>query len=152
MSNFSRKIDELGNKINFTFNGFILFIILFNSGIFLLYGIAKLTGFQFVYHAPPPDLLFKDVGPLGIMWYFFSLKKGYAILVALSEIIPALLILFKRTRFIGAILYFVTVTNILALNFFFNITQSTLIISVILFINTIIIFLSERQKLKTLLS
>ncbi|MBS1652350.1 MAG: hypothetical protein JSU07_10100 [Bacteroidetes bacterium] len=127
-------------------------LILLNSGVFVLYGIAKLIGFQFVYHAPAPDKLLQDVSPLGIMWYFFSLKKGYAILVALSEIIPAILILFKRTRFIGAVLYLITVTNILAINIFFGITPWTLGISIVLFINILIILISERQKLKMLLS
>ena len=118
----------------------------------MLYGTAKLTGFQFVYHAPPPDKLLQDVRPLSIMWYFFSLKKGYAVLVALAEIIPAILILFKRTRFLGNVLYLVTVTNIVAINIFFVITSWTLAISITLFINALIILFSERQKLKVLLS
>ena len=133
-------------------NTFLFLLILFNSAVFILYGTAKLSGFQFVYSAPPADLLIKDVSPLSIMWYFFSLKKGYAILVALSEIVPALLILFKRTRFLGVVLYLITATNILAINIFFGITHLTLAISIIIFINAIIILLSERKKLKLLLS
>ena len=130
----------------------LFLIILFNSGVFFLYGLAKLTGFQLVYRTPPPDLLLKDVSPLGIMWYFFSLKKGYAVLVALAEIVPAILILFKRTRFLGIILCLVTAANILAINIFFGITPWTLAISVVVFIYALIILYSERQKLKMLLS
>lgn len=131
---------------------FLLFaIILFNSGWFFLYGIAKLIGLQFVYKAPPTDLLLKDVSATGIMWYFFSLKKGYAILVALGELLPALLIIFKKTRFIGALFYLITIINILAINTFFDITIYTFSLSVILFINTLIILFSERNKFKLLL-
>jgi hypothetical protein len=140
-------------KMKFHWTTILLYlIILFDAGVFLLYGVAKLTGFQFVYHAPEPGKLLQDVRPLGIMWYFFSLKKGYAVLVALAEIVPAILILFKRTRFLGIILYLVTVTNILAINVFFGITPYTLGLSIILFVNALIILFSERQKLKTLLS
>lgn len=130
---------------------FLFAIIFFNSSWFLLYGVAKLIGFQFVYKAPPADLLLKDVSSSGIMWYFFSLKKGYAILVGLAEIIPALLIIFKKTRFIGAFFYLITVLNVLAINTFFDITIFTFGLSIILFINTLIILFSERNKLKFLL-
>jgi hypothetical protein len=129
-----------------------LLIILFNSTVFIFYGTAKLIGLQFAHIDPEPDILLKDVSPTFIMWYFFSLKKGYSILVALSELIPAVLILFKRTRFLGIILYLVTVTNILAINIFFVITPYTLAISIILFVNALIILIYERQKIKTLLS
>jgi len=130
----------------------LLLIILINSAVFLLYGTAKLIGLQLVYHAPPADTLLKNVSPRGLMWTFFSIKKSYVILVALAEIIPAILILFRPTRLLGALLYLFAVTNILAINVFFGITQETLFISVVLFINILIILFSERQKLRTLLN
>ena len=130
----------------------LLLLILFNSIVFIFYGTAKLIGLQFVHIDPAPDLLLKDVRPSYIMWYFFSLKKGYSVLVALSELIPAVLILFKRTRFLGVILYLVAATNVLAINIFFVITPYTLTISIVLFVNASIILISERQKIKTLLS
>ena len=138
-------------KFNLT-KTLLFLIILFNSSVFILYGTAKLIGLQFVHIDPAPSLLLKDVRPSYIMWYFFSLKKGYSILVALSELIPAVLILFKRTRFLGSILYLVAVTNVLAINVFFVITPYTLTISIVLFVNIVIILFGERQKLKTLLS
>lgn len=122
-------------------------IIIFNAGTFLLYGFAKLYGLQLSYKAPAPDRLLKDVPPLGIMWYFYSIKHSYAVLIAFAEIIPAILILIKRTRFIGALFYLFGITNILAINIIFGITNQTLLLSVILFINTLIILVSERGKL-----
>lgn len=130
----------------------LLLIILFNASVFILYGTAKFAGFQFSYHEQDPTLLLKDTRPTHIMWYFFSLKKGYAYLVALGEIIPAVLIIFKRTRLIGSMIYLFVVTNVLAINIFFGITSVTLILSAILFVNTLIIIVSERQKLKLLLN
>jgi hypothetical protein len=127
-------------------------IILFNAAVFILYGTAKLIGLQFVHMEPASNLLLKDVRPSYIMWYFFSLKKGYSVLIAFSELIPAVLLLFKRTRFLGAILYLVVVLNVLAINIFFVITPYTLIISIVLFVNALLILFSERQKFKILLS
>ena len=142
---------DLNMKFNFR-NIVLIIIILFSSSVFMLYGVAKFAGFQFSYHEPDPTLLLKDTRPTHIMWYFFSLKKGYSVLVALGEIIPALLIIFKRTRFLGSLIYLFVVTNVLAINVFFGITPVTLIISIVLFINTLIIIMSERQKLNLLLS
>lgn len=130
----------------------LLVIILFNSATFALYGTVKLIGLQFVHVEPAADLLFKDVRPSRIMWNFFSLEKGYSILVGLGELIPGVLILFKRTRLLGSILYIFTLTNVLAINIFFGVTSNTLTLSIVLFVNAIIILFTERQKIKTLLS
>jgi hypothetical protein len=45
----------------------------------------EFIGHQLVYTPPPDDLLLKDAHPAGIMWYFFSLSKGYALLIATGE-------------------------------------------------------------------
>jgi len=127
---------------------FLILIILFNSGIFLLYGTAKLAGWQLAMkHKPSETVLLKDVPPLGIMWRFYSVNRNYAVLVGVTQLLSAALILFKRTRFLGTLLYLVCIGNILALNVFFGITQATLILSSILFVNTLIILFSERKKI-----
>lgn len=130
---------------------FLFSIILFNAGVFILYATMKLIGRQFAHVDLPDDLLLKDVHPTAIMWHFFSLNKGYGVCVALAQIIPSILILFKRTRLIGGIFYFFAAGNILILNIFFDITIVTLILSCILFLNTLIILYSEREKIGSLL-
>ena len=135
---------------NFLFRIILIAAIIFNSAVFLLYGIAKLAGWQFVHHEPPATLLAKDINPTAAMWYFFGLKKGYAVLVGIAEIFPALLILFKRTRLIGSLFFLFTSANVLAINIFFDITDVTLKISIVLFANTLIILASERKKLLAL--
>lgn len=130
----------------------LLLLIIFNSVIFALYGTVKIIGLQFVHVEPAADLLVKDVRPSYIMWHFFSLKKGYSILVGLGELVPALLLLFKRTRLLGSVFYLFTLTNVLAINIFFGVTSNTLTLSIVLFVNALIILYSEREKLKTLLA
>ena len=125
-------------------------IVLFNAGFFLLYGTAKIIGLQLANHKIPADRLLVDCSPTTIMWYFYSIKRNYTILVALAQIVPAILILFKRTRLFGAIFYFFSVTNVLALNLIFTVSRGTLILSAILFVNILLIIFSERQKLRQL--
>ncbi len=127
-------------------------IILFNSATFILYGTVKLLGLQFVHREPAAGLLLKDVPPSYVMWYFFGLKKGYSILVGLSELLPGVLLLFKRTRLLGSLLYLFTLTNVLAVNVFFGVTSNTMSLSVILLVNALIILASEKQKITALLA
>ena len=127
-------------------------IILFNAATFAVYGTVKLIGLQFVHREPAAGLLLKDVEPAYIMWYFFGLKKGYSILVGLGELIPGILLLFKRTRLLGSILYLFTLTNVIAMNLFFGVTSNTLTLSVVLLVNALIILAYEKQKIIALLT
>lgn len=142
----------MSSKTKFIKGAILGLIILLNSGVFFVYGIAKLVGIQLAAGHTTSSVLLKDMPDVPLMWYFFGLKKGYAILIAFSEILPALLIIFRRTRFLGSIMYLFTITNVLAINLFFGLTELTLLLSVVLFANTlIIIFYFEKEKLKEIL-
>lgn len=133
-------------------NTLLFVIILFNSGVFILYGSAKILGIQGMTKFPFPDTLAKDLSPVSVMWYFHFIKKEYSFLIGLAQIIPAILIIFRRTRLFGAILYFCAVVNILAINIIFEITNWTLLLSIVLTINILVIIISERKKVVGLLS
>lgn len=128
----------------------LFLIILFNAGIFGLYGTAKLIGLQGVTKIPPGDRLVHDMHPSHLMWYFFFIKRSYTILVGLAQVVPSILILFKRTRLFGSILYFCSVLNVVAINIIFGVNRGTLVLSLILFVNILIIIHSERKKLQAL--
>ena len=81
------------------------------------------------------------------MWYFYGLVPAYTKIVALGEVIPAILINFKKTRFIGSLLYTLVALNIFLINTFFIITIATHILSGVLLIISLIILHSERGKL-----
>lgn len=130
------------------FGNYLLYLVIcFNSLVFLVYGFAKIFSIQSFHTDAFSHTMVKDMSPTALMWYFHFAKRGYAYLVAVGQIIAALSILSKRTRFIGCLLYFFIITNILAINLFFNITNTTLILSFGLFLGNIIIIVSERSKL-----
>ena len=126
-------------------------IIGINSIIFLIYGVGKITGFQGKTKSLAETAQLENLSPAQVMWYFLFLVKGYTYFIGLAQIIPAILLLFKKTRFIGSILYLCVVMNIFAINIFFSIIPQTLILSSLLLVNTIIILISERQKILRLL-
>lgn len=93
------------------------------SLILLRYGMDKILLLQFP--EPEPNLLYTPMGMLDrdiLYWSVMGLGKGYTFFIGLSELIPGLLLLFKRTRTIGAFLAFIILLNVLAVNFGFDIS------------------------------
>jgi hypothetical protein len=61
-------------------------------------------------------------------------------------------LIFKRTRFLGTILYLFIATNILAINIFFHMYIYTLTTIAVCFINCFILLYFEKDKLKSSLN
>jgi len=92
-------------------------------GITLIsYGVAKFGEGQF----PSPRLdsleqLYGDFSPMGLAWRFFGYSATYKSFMGLAEIIPGLLLLFRRTTVLGALLAVAVTTNIVLVNFSFDV-------------------------------
>jgi uncharacterized membrane protein YphA (DoxX/SURF4 family) len=90
--------------------------------VMLGYGIIKLFGGQF----PPPStsrLLqpFGDASPMGLMWTFMGASKPYVVFSGAGETVGALLVLFRRTTTLGALILAGVLTNIVMLNFCYDV-------------------------------
>lgn len=85
---------------------------LFLAAVFLLYGVIKLTGGQFVYDWQQQTFVRGGEHGHTIIWYFFGYSRTYGTFVALCEIGPALLLLAHRTARLGALVLFLVSTNI----------------------------------------
>ncbi|MES2799041.1 MAG: hypothetical protein V4638_03430 [Bacteroidota bacterium] len=93
------------------------------SLILLKYGFDKLFKAQFP--LPEPNLLFTPLGKLDkdiLFWSTMGSSRSYCIFMGLAEIIPAILLLYRRTRGIGALLSVMVLINVLAVNFSFDIS------------------------------
>jgi len=95
----------------------------FYLGIVLLgYGLAKVIPAQF--STPSLTRLLQPYGassPMGIVWTFMGLSPAYTIFSGLAETVPALLLLFRRTRLLGATLAAAVMTNVVMLNYCFDV-------------------------------
>ncbi len=89
----------------------------------LSYGLAKFVpGGQF--SAPNASRLlqpFGDATPMGLLWTFMGHSSGYTWLCGLVELLAGVLLLFRRTTLLGALLGAVAMGNIAALNFFYDV-------------------------------
>jgi hypothetical protein len=86
------------------------------------YGMVKVCKLQF------PDLTarrltqtYGDSSPMGLAWRFLSYSAAYNYFMGFAEISGALLLLFRRTVTLGAILTFFVSLNIMAINYCFDV-------------------------------
>jgi hypothetical protein len=89
----------------------------------LEYGFDKVCKHQF--YLPEPNTLYT---PLGLLppdlayWSVMGASHSYSLFAGLLEVLPALLLLWGRTRLVGGILALAVLANVLALNIGFDIS------------------------------
>lgn len=81
------------------------------------YGLAKIFGIQFRYPAPG-DLLrpLGDHSPFTLLWRFMGYSKTYSIITGSFEVLGGILLLFRKTTTLGAIISFGALCNVFILN------------------------------------
>ncbi len=87
----------------------------------LNYGMVKLTHSQF----PFPTLLrltepLYKFSPMGLAWTFYGASNPYNIFMGIAEVM-GILLLFRKTTTLGAIITFAVSVNIMATNYFFDV-------------------------------
>lgn len=110
------------------------------------YGFNKLFKYQF--YLPEPNTLFTPIGGLSpdiLYWSTMGASYSYTVFMGFLEIIPAILLLFKRTRLLGAIIAMGILVNITMINFGFDI--SVKIYSCFLLFLSIVIVSPDLKKL-----
>ena len=94
----------------------------FYVGLMLInYGAAKLFKTQFSY----PSLWrltqpYGESSPMGIAWTFLGFSKGYNIFMGFAEV-ASVLLLFRKTVTIGAIITLMSTANVMAVNYFYDV-------------------------------
>ena len=106
----------------------------------LSYGLSKVIPTQF-----PPFLLLErllapygDSSPMNILWSFMSSSEGYTIFGGAGEVVGGLLLFWRRTATLGALVTAGVMTNVAAMNYCYDVpvklysTHLTLLALVIL--------------------
>lgn len=86
------------------------------------YGLAKVFPGQFV--EPSLYKLDQPLGessPMGLAWTFMGYSRGYTIFSGVAECLGGFLLLFRRTRLLGAMVCIAVMTNVVAMNFCYDI-------------------------------
>jgi hypothetical protein len=86
------------------------------------YGFAKVFPLQF--RAPGFAKLIEpygDFSPMGVLWSFMGASTAYIIFAGACEVAPGLLLLFRRTTTLGALIAFGVLLNVMVLNFCYDV-------------------------------
>jgi uncharacterized membrane protein YphA (DoxX/SURF4 family) len=101
---------------------FIILLRYYLGYVMLSYGFAKVFPLQFgnitTYR------LYERLGemsPMGLLWTFMAYSQGYQFFGGLTEVIGGLLLFFKRTTTLGALICIGVLVNIFALNIFYDV-------------------------------
>ncbi|WP_234733785.1 hypothetical protein [Tellurirhabdus bombi] len=93
----------------------------FLASILLSYGFAKVFYSQFPHMQANMDARLIELSPMRMAWAFFGYSRGYQMFLGWGEVIPALLLLFRRTATMGALAMFVVMLNVFVINIFFDV-------------------------------
>jgi hypothetical protein len=90
--------------------------------VILGYGLAKVFPMQF---PPLTDTRLVqrlgDFSPMALLWSFMGASMGYTIFAGAMEVLGGLLLLFRRTALAGALITATVMTNVFALNMFYDV-------------------------------
>jgi hypothetical protein len=117
---------------------FVIVLRYYLGTVLLTYGFIKIIQTQFP--APSLETLLQPYGEstsMKLLWTFMGYSKAYNVFVGLAEAGAGMLLLFKRTRLMGALMSIAVMSNVVVLNFCYNIpvkllSTHLLVISVIL--------------------
>jgi uncharacterized membrane protein YphA (DoxX/SURF4 family) len=92
------------------------------ASILLAYGISKVFDLQF----SPPDVRvlnerYGDSSPMELLWTFVGFSVPYTIFSGVVEVIPGVLLLFRRTAVLGALMAVAVMLNVALLNFCYDV-------------------------------
>lgn len=86
------------------------------------YGMYKLIPVQFP--APAPERLVQTLGelsPMGFLWTFMGHSPAYNAFAGTGELVGGLLLFFRRTTMLGALVVAGVMANVVALNFTYDV-------------------------------
>ncbi len=99
-----------------------IFVRYFLAAMLIGYGFAKIFKLQF--SMPGPYSLIKPLGemsPMGLAWTFMGFSEGFNLFTGIGEALGGFLLFFRRTKVLGGFLSIAVMSNVVAMNFFYDI-------------------------------
>jgi uncharacterized membrane protein YphA (DoxX/SURF4 family) len=126
----TEKRDKNYKKINYWFWTYLRF---FLAAQLVVYGLMKVFPLQM----PSPTFNrliqpFGEFSPMGLAWSYVGFSPGYEIFVGASELLAGLLLLHRRTTLLGGLLSIIVMSNVAAINFFFDVPVKLFSVTLVL--------------------
>ncbi|RYE12527.1 MAG: hypothetical protein EOP45_22705 [Sphingobacteriaceae bacterium] len=115
----------------------------------LPYAISKILQVQFRFDpATLQQLSASELTGKQLTWLFLGHSTWFEILLGFFELIPAVLLVFRRTTLLGAVLMLPMTLNVLLINFAFQLWDGTKQIAVFLFTLNCLILIFEWRRIR----
>ena len=115
------------------------------------YGLTKIMRTQFVTGPQTWARPLEELSGIELTWAFLGHSPWFSVLLGFLELVPALLLLFRRTTLLGAILMLPMTLNVLLINYAYNLWDGTKQMAVFLFVLSCLVLFFERQRIAQLL-
>jgi hypothetical protein len=112
-----------------------------------LFGFQKFYDMQFVVPLGMLDESFSDLSRMWLMWAFFGRSPGFIITIAITQIIGSCLLVFNRTRLLGAIVLIPVMINIIFLDYFYELELGVLAHALIIFAGLVQLLMLDYKRL-----
>ncbi len=99
-----------------------IYVRFYLAQMMIVYGAVKIIKLQFPY--PRPDTLLHTYGessPMHLLWTFMGASEGYNWFTGAGEFLAGLLLCFRRTTLLGALVAFGVMAHVAALNFCYDV-------------------------------
>lgn len=113
--------------------------------ILLNYGFVKIIQNQFPFPLHRLSQPIGDLSPMGLLWTFMGYSPAYNFFTGLMEALGGFLLFFRRTRLLGALLSIAVMTNVVVLNFAYDVPVK--LFSLHLLAMTIVLVLPDARRL-----
>lgn len=115
------------------------------------YGFAKILKTQFGHIYSRDDVPVGNLTGFDLTWNYFGHSYTFAVILGLMQIVGGILLLFRRTTLLGALLLLPVMINVVFINIFYQIDQGAFINSLVLTAGLSYIILLRWPDFRTLL-
>ena len=112
------------------------------------YGFAKILNTQFQTADYRLDMPLSSFDGMSLTWYYFGYSYPLAVIIALFQIGGSILLLYRRTTFLGAMILLPVMVNIVLINIFYKITTGAFFNSVVYLLALVFLLMLHVNKLK----
>lgn len=112
------------------------------------YGFAKILKTQFQTADYRLDMPLSSFDGMSLTWYYFGYSYPMTVIIALFQIGGSVLLLYRRTTFLGVMLLLPVMVNIILINIFYKITLGAFFNSFIYLLALVFLLMLHAQKLK----
>ncbi len=115
-----------------------------------IYGLGKIAGGQFHRQGyMRPEISQKtlgDVGGFDLAWAFFGYSKTYVLFIGLSQVVGGFLLLWSRTKLLGAAILIPILLNIIFVDACFGIPAGAMFSAIIYLVLTLVMLYLNKER------